>query len=235
MSKLALWAFGVSCVACTSKTNEAVGETQEALGGEYRQTLSASRFDLGRVIGTSATDGVVRTIGTKGTFSVVSSTGYVAASWNADYPDCALAPRDNESQTVSYFRDAGLPSEQEGTIATHSGDASNTTVIGRQVAGVPVLDSFAYASMECSGASSNEGVYWPYIPDSVVADAVSLSRLSETSQYLVKLPVGVGPGRVVIRHAAGPSQSFWVYAAYEVADAAGPRDFGQDGAEIVSP
>jgi hypothetical protein len=49
-----------------------------------------------------------------------------------------------------------------------------SSVISRQIDGIPVAESVAWARLTSGGRSISESVYWPDIPESVIAEAKQL-------------------------------------------------------------
>jgi hypothetical protein len=96
------------------------------------------------------------------------------------------------------------------------------SLIRRQVSGIPVPDSYAWARINQDGAVVAEGVYWPDIPSSAIASAIALSSVlsdaSTRAAYMSLLPTR-REGRVVIRHSPGEwDKAFAAAGVYDAPD-----------------
>jgi hypothetical protein len=83
------------------------------------------------------------------------------------------------------------------------------------------IDSIAWARMTEQGNVISEWVYWPAIPAKILADARRLEEQIAPGKttFLVRLPSGLPPGKVVIRHSAATAEGpFEVYASYNVVE-----------------
>lgn len=222
---------------------------------EYRQLATRSQMAIGPG-GTSRTEfGIDKMVGAYGTQGVMQSTGLEMGLPNSDAPTLTKGPygsslQDHNDRVRSYFVSAGIPDNEiagvdgnVGGMATGPAGSSPTpvgpniyySVLRRSAGGIPVSDSFAWARINVDSEVVEESVYWPAIPQSVIDQAIALrQRLADSSAlsaFRASLPQG--PSQVSIRHShggwAGP---FEVHAVYEVATAAGPRDFDGSGNEI---
>jgi hypothetical protein len=101
-----------------------------------------------------------------------------------------------------------------------------TTHLERSVGGVPVEGSFAFAALDRDRRVISEGVYWPEIPQRVVARAVALKQSiaspKEHAEFLTKArraqpEIGDSEGSVVILHtSSGYHGEFQAHAVYSV-------------------
>lgn len=175
-------------------------------------------------------------------------------------------PSVHTARVLSYFKAAGLPMEEVG--GTHvttemAGRASKvqrvirpentyfvayTTHLERVLAGVPVVNSQAWATFDVDDNVESEGVYWPAIPMDVVEQSIRLrdivadpSRLNALRTDISKNihDLGDTPGRVVIAHTSptfGGTPAF--VAAYEVVSHSSPaiiRHFDEKGSLLQLP
>jgi hypothetical protein len=151
----------------------------------------------------------------------------------------------HSAAVLRYFVDAGLPLNQVGTIDTNTLISVGGTVadisavppvsstsfvayvskIHRQISGVPIADSFAWARFQSDGRTSGEGVYWPAIPSAAVSDAQALQAVladaGAFAAYVASLPSGVytDAGAVVVHHTRWlPPQDagFVAFASFDV-------------------
>jgi hypothetical protein len=166
----------------------------------------------------------------------------------------------HNSRVLSYFVGAGLPSDQvEGVYANSKvwlseGNLPVTTaqqmiaynsVVRRKVLGFPVINSVAWARFDDKNEVVAEMVYWPAIPDAVLADAKLLAETlgdpATAGSMLSKIPNGSkGPGKVVIRHTPfSYGGAFAARVAYDVKYKSGGavaiRHFDISGAEFRMP
>jgi len=92
----------------------------------------------------------------------------------------------------------------------------------RRVDGIPVVASIAFAHLDSSDESTNEGFYWPGVPADVVAAAESLrARLADPdalAAFKAKLPEEArGDGQVMIHHSSsGATPPLAAAATYDV-------------------
>jgi hypothetical protein len=168
-----------------------------------------------------------------------------------------MDPNKHNEQVVDYFIAAGIPQDQVGgvhanTYLSSSGWTNDerppvpkvegyASILERKVEKYPVLDSVAWARMDEQGKVVSEWVYWPAIPARALADA---RRLEEQvapgkTEFLARLPSGLPPGKVVIRHSAAMAEGpFEVYASYDVLErkesTLPARDKSQGDARVVS-
>jgi hypothetical protein len=106
------------------------------------------------------------------------------------------------------------------TTSTSQGYAS---ILIRAISGIPVADSFAWATFNADGDVVIEAAYWPTIPAGVIADAKALAASVADSvggpAFLAKLPTGLASGTVVIRHSPPtPTSRFEAFASYDLSE-----------------
>ena len=172
-----------------------------------------------------------------------------ATSAAAAKPACSSNGDIHNAAVRDYFVSCGLPADQILIVSAHAtvhallqnGDnpvGKPTTfdwyssVISRQVNGIPVPDSFAWARMNASGEVVAESVFWPDIP----VDIMNRARGLAAAPPAVAAADPKGRGRAVIRH-TGPTfaDTFAADAAFGV-PAAGEmghvKHFDGRGAEV---
>jgi hypothetical protein len=156
---------------------------------------------------------------------VEGKTGYV------------IDPDKHNGQVINYFLAAGLPKDQIGgvhatTYLSSSGSAQDArptppkvdgyaSVVERKIEKYTVVDSVAWARMNEQGKVVSEWVYWPAISAKALADAKRieemLARGTDKNEFLARLPSGLPPGKIVIRHtSASMNEPFEVFASYDV-------------------
>jgi hypothetical protein len=160
---------------------------------------------------------------------------------------------------VDYFVKAGLPADQidrvnaGATMATSTSVSANfesspptlvhyTSTIYRKVAGFPVVESFAVATINAQRDVIEESVYWPPVPSSVIADAQNISSVaSDPARFkatFASLPTSVTDARVAIHHTPCVGGTAEMRATYDVIDApkgghSRIRHFSLDGKEVI--
>jgi len=213
---------------------------------EYRHSAAVTRLALGRPAVHASEFGFTKVAGAQGVFAVDDVTGAAWGVMNADAPALKVPAFSNVAGehteiAMRYFLEAGLPKDQVGgahvTTLMRGGGAKAagasgmqvqfvgySTVLERVVAGVPVADSFAWASFNQKKETTAEAVYWPAITAAVVADARELwAKLSDPERekaFRASLKVqglGDSPGKVVIRHSNATDRGrFVAFASYDV-------------------
>ena len=206
----------------------------------YVHHLTASHFSVGPAIRELDEFGMHKIVGNDGTFATLPS-GLTIATANSDaqsrgrgrLPGDAAA---HNGAVRAYFVGAGIPENQIDAVRDfevvgaggHGAPTGNVvgvlqyrnSMITRQISGVPVPDSFAWAHLNEDGNVVEESVYWPPIPTSVAQQAAALSaRLSVSTEIAnYRKTIGVSAeGRVCIRHSPGEwRQGFVVAAVYDV-------------------
>jgi hypothetical protein len=146
-----------------------------------------------------------------------------------------MDPNRHNEQVIHYFVTAGIPRDQVGgvhanTYLSSSGSTMDerppvpkvegyASILERKIEKYDVLDSVAWARMDEQGRVVSEWVYWPPIPAKVLADARHLEEqiAPGKTSFLARLPSGLPPGKVVIRHSSATADGpFEVYASYDV-------------------
>lgn len=229
----------------------------------FQHTAARSRFAIGAAPAMRSELGLEKLVGTDGVISTRPRTGLVVAMPNADSPSRRKGPlqgaEPHNAAVRSYFVGAGLPEDQIFGVEIYAtmsaagrGDDVDTSrgqldhyysVISRQVNGVRVLDSFAWARMSADGEVVSESVYWPALSKRVVAQAVALREIladESTKQALIaKLPQAVeapAEGHLFIRHTPGEwDGSFAAAASYDVGQNNRILHIRADGAEFQLP
>jgi hypothetical protein len=146
------------------------------------------------------------------------------------------ADKHNE-QVTDYFVSAGIPRDQIGgvhanTYLSASGSTQDerpmapkidgyASILERKIDKISVLDSTVWARLDEQGRVVSEWVYWPPIPAKVLTEARRLEELVASSDqaFSRRLPSGLPPGKVVIRHSAATEDGpFEAYASYDVVE-----------------
>lgn len=171
-----------------------VSSSGDAAAAGFQHSLHLSRFAPGASAAQKDEFGMHKIVGDQGVFATRAS-GMVTAISNATADVRRRTPiSDNPSHNTAvqqYFLAAGLPSDQIASVqdfevvsapASSPKNAAATrtvqfrySMIKRQIQGIPVPDSFAWARMNDDGSVVEEKVYWPSIPQSVVLKAVAFS------------------------------------------------------------
>lgn len=155
-----------------------------------------------------------------------------------------MDPDKHNDQVARYFVDAGIPRDQIGgvhatTYLSSTGSSSEAhpappqidgyaTILERVVEGHAVVDSVTWARMSEQGRVLGEWVYWPAIPARTLAEARRLEEAlkePERTRFMARLPAGLPPGRIVIRHSSGTVDApFEAFASYDVVDRRVPAE-----------
>jgi hypothetical protein len=200
---------------------------------------------------------MTKTIGTWGVFATLTSTGWSMGLPNADSP-VRMSPAlissaaDHNKAVLDYFVGAGLPADQIDRVDAGPTVATTTSVkdnfvpsppqlhhylssIFRKVNDVPVGESFATAWINAKGEVVEESIYWPAIPASAIASAMSfrdlLSDPTRSAAVLGSVPPSSKGGRLVIHHTPCVGGPVEATATYDVIDGNRVRHFGPDGTE----
>jgi hypothetical protein len=182
-------------------------------------------------------------VGDQGVFAALP-TGKVLALANYDavvrsHPGPLAGGSAAHNKAVrDYFVSGGLPEAQIASVdimpammgmadtakqITHAPQlVCYFSMVRRQIGGVAVPDSYAWARINVDGAVVEESVYWPDIPSTVVMDAVAfagkLSIDSAEQEFVASLPRRK-KGHLAIHHTPGEwTQGFTAAAVYDVAD-----------------
>jgi hypothetical protein len=251
---------------------EEVGPSAKALVSGvtgFRHTLARSKF---KPQGSSAISdaGFSKVVGATGVFAVDELDGSVLATPNAGAPSTLRPPYPGNSdahnaRVVKYFVDAGLPAYQildvHANTLMRAGIAGNGSrvkdefvayysIVRRQISGVRVVESLAWARFNSDDEVVEEQVHWPDIPASVVRDALDLQGIVSDSGKLKALQKTIsatrpdlvdGSGEVGIHH---PVASFRrqrpAFVTYDMSGAASLRKpteahFDKSGVEVRLP
>lgn len=225
---------------------------------EFRLTKQASRFQIGSASREVTEFGMHKWVGDNGVFATRLASGMTLGSPNADSPSryfgaLAGGPDAHDKAVKDYFIAAGLPKGQissvrvmvSGLLATkidNPGDVQSDfsalySYIERAVDGVPVVDSFAWASINEEEQVVTESVYWPSIPQAVIdsakAFASSLADSTWAADFHKKAPPN---GKLVIRHTPGVwDGTFKAAVAYDVRWANETLHFDATGTKFKMP
>lgn len=166
-----------------------------------------------------------------------SNKGETGAREGVSTQPYQMDPEKHDQQVTEYFVGAGIPRDQVGGVHTNTYlSASGSTeeqrpvapkidgyasIIERKIDKFSIVDSSAWARMDEQGLVISELVYWPPIPAKVLSEARRLEEQVAASDQLFvrRLPPGLPPGRVVIRHSAATEDGpFEAYASYDVVE-----------------
>jgi hypothetical protein len=231
----------------------------------YEHRFEHSKFSIGETRRHKRQNRFDRIEGTNGVFAVHLRNGSVLAIPNADAPSLRVSrfgptAQEHNAWVLQYFSAAGLPRDQtEGVHAASMIDITGSmdkrqaqmqlvayySILERAVDGIPVVDSFAWARVNADGEVVSEAVYWPSIPNHVLAEAKRLRNLIEDpdsrATYESRLGTGHSGGDVVIRHASAEvNTDFEALASYDVTvrsgtDSSFTRHFDVNGTERRLP
>ncbi|MBS2013608.1 MAG: hypothetical protein JST00_12010 [Deltaproteobacteria bacterium] len=229
----------------------------------YKHMAARSRFAIGKAPVQRSEHGLEKLVGTDGVISTRPRTGLVVAMPNANAPSRRKPPipgADAHNAAVrAYFVAAGLPQDQILGVETYPamsaggpGDKLDVTqgtldhyysVVTRQVHGVKVLDSFAWARINADGEVVSESVYWPPLPNSVAADAVAfrakLDNPTARAALVAKLANVIespDEGTLFIRHTPGEWDGpFAAAASYDLVKEKRIVHVRADGGELELP
>lgn len=211
----------------------------------YVHALAHSRFDVGASSAERLERGARKIVGQAGVFAT-RPTGLTLGISNADAPVRRLAPfaggaASHDAEVRAYFIGAGLPQDQILDVAPYAvvnkvarvGEdleslhgtklAYYFSTVSRQIDGVEIADSFAWARLAEDGSPVLESVYWPDIPADVVREAVALKAKLADETFRVAFEAKVPrPGQLVIHHTPGEwDGAFSATASYDVAEETG--------------
>jgi hypothetical protein len=150
-----------------------------------------------------------------------------------------MDPDKHNKQVVDYFLASGVPKDQIGgvhatTYLSWGGSLKDAqaarpkidgyaSVLERKIEKFPVVDTVAWARMNEQEKVISEWVYWPAIPAKTLADARRLLEMTagdyDKTGFVARLPAGLPPGKVVIRHTSATAQEpFEVFASYDIVE-----------------
>lgn len=245
---------GLAPQTAAALAGSAAIQTGSSVISGYRHMLAASKFYIGSTLASSQAGPYLRTIGSDGVFSVHNTTGFAMATPNAKSAAAAKPAYSSNGDVHNaavkdYFVSCGLPADQILFVSAHAtvhtlvkeGDSAvgqpmtfdwYSSVISRQVNGIPVPDSFAWARMNASGEVVAEAVFWPDLP----VDAVNTAEGLAAASPAVSGADRTGQGRAVIRH-TGPTfaGAFAADATFDVppeGEMGHVRHFNANGAEV---
>jgi hypothetical protein len=230
-----------------SATSTALSSGDQA-GKEFRHRINGSQFALGSDVVSLAEGGFDKIIGSEGVFATWTANGATFAVPNADaaalsVPALSTDEKVHNARVLAYFTGLGLPSEEvvgmhvttkmagqarkgERILPTNTHFVNYATHLERGVGGIPVVGSQAWAVFNAKDHVVSEGVFWPAIPASVVAEAKLLAAAVNDPVKHAKLrddiraskpDLGDIPGRAIITHTANTYPGTVVAtAAYEI-------------------
>jgi hypothetical protein len=218
----------------------------ELTGTSY--DVSKSRFAFGStpVVQPEAT--LTRWVGSDGALAIFNN-GYAGAALNGGAPEFGLPDWSQDPDALGqhvreYFVAMGVASCQVGAPQINGGSTGRTGALVREIDGIPVAESLAFAQFDNQDQTTSEGFYWPTIPADVVTAARAFrDRLADPAAlaaYRALLPAEAqGDGRVLIRHSdlssTAPFASAAVYDVFVkyVPTGGTNLDFDADGHPIT--
>jgi hypothetical protein len=247
----------------------------------YQHGMDHSKFSVGSGQRYVNEFGLLKVVGSEGVFAVDAANGLAMAIPNAHSSRGQQAawfsqtPEQHNQLVMNYFVGAGIPKEQVGGVLATTSLAANAgsdqvpapqpkiggyqSILDRKLGEIPVVDSVAWARLDDQGTVLAEWVYWPAIPGRAITEASRMKEMlakdADQKAFLAKLPAGLAPGNVVIRHSSATSTGpFIAMASYDVQERRSPsppnaqaiqtgssraiiitRHFGADGNEIRLP
>jgi len=248
-----LLAMGVCLAGCSAQPSEAdlTSDSQSlpivsaGAGIGYQHVSSRSRFHMGNLVEQKSEFGFAKQVGTEGVFATVPRSGWVLGIPNGDASSKNVGPLTSSPETHNqrvrdYFVGAGLAEGQIANINAHAsmrqggaiGDpgsdvavfAGYTSVISRQINGVPVAESFAWASFNANDDVIEESVYWPTIADATIQEAKAFQDFVADAAigpaFRSALPRGITEGKIMIHHSPGdPWATDEVVVSYDILEA----------------
>jgi len=257
---VSLGLFGCGSVPEPTSQRASAAESPGETAG-YVHRFTGSRFAIGGSTVKKTEFGMEKEVGPWGVFARILDTDMTEAIPNADAPTRSKPPlaggaSAQTSAVRAYFLGDGLPAGQlldaSAMAEMSAAGAGNTNpdpsaasldryyaMLHRQVGGIPVVDSFAWASIDVDGDVVSESVYWPTLPSSVSTSAsdfkAHLADPKWNAAFLARLP---GQGRLVIHHTSGVWHgTFHAAAAYDVPSPGGMRTlhFDERGVAFLLP
>ena len=236
---------GTSTTPGTSGDLAACAPGAALAGASY--DLTKSRFAFGSKPVQQVEVQLVRWVGADGALAIWSD-GAEGASLTGGAPEARLAAWSADPAAVSahvrdYFTSMGVaPCQLLAAQATGGSDGLSGHLI-REVDGIPIGESLAFAHFDVDDQTTYEGFYWPTIPADVMTAArafhARLAQATMLAAYKALLPPEAqGEGRVIIHHtSSGSMNPFQAAAVYDVAvpnpDGKGSnRDFDENGVEV---
>jgi hypothetical protein len=242
------------------RPSPSVASTSTEVRAGFVHGLDRSRFRVGSNASELDEFGAHKVVGAEGVFSV-RPTGLVIGLSNADAPTRAKPPLPggsaaHDALVRSYFIDSGLPADQILDVSPYTvmskvgrngpdffAQATSKleyqfSVISRQIDGIRVDDSYAWARLDADGAAVLESVYWPEIPAQIVRDAVAFqTRLADDAGKRVFLAKVPREGSLVIHHTPGEwVGAFAATASYDVGEEHGKvTHFDMEGRRLELP
>jgi hypothetical protein len=223
----------------------------------FQLSADGSRFATGIVVRTDHLFEFDRVVGTDGVLAF-GKHGVTLGVPNADAASVKAPPfrgsgAEHTSKVKDYFLGAGLPSSQLGEEHIHAAMqqgaalseqlagqakptfAGYTTVLYRQLDGIPVRGSYAWARFNAEDVVVAEEVFWPALPAFLVAEAQAFrARLTDPQQreaFLASVPAkhrALTPV-VVVTHSPHFQDAFETAVVAEFPTTDDVRHFAADG------
>jgi hypothetical protein len=252
LALLALALSSGACAPGSSGDSPAEPSTQEATaaappvsqpGMGFFHKVTRSKFHLGSGAKSVNDLGLDKVVGSDGVFAVDPRNGSARAILNADSPAHTnfrpLTTDENvhNKATLDYFKAAGLPADQVANVRAYPSLRGGSdglghrkpdafvdfaTVVYRQIHGISVADSYAWAIFNEQGEVVSESVHWPSIPDAVIANAAALrdrvGTPAKLATFKAMLPheATLEDGEVTIRHGSVAEATPAPFASYDV-------------------
>ncbi len=207
----------------------------------YQHGATATKFAVGANGLWTAQFGYTKFRGDRGTVAIRQSNGSVFGVPNAraagvDMAPYGRSPADHDAFVRDYFTGLGLPADQVHAVRAmtlleamgRSNESERSiprvtayySVIGRGVGEVAVAESFAWARADSAGTVVHEGVYWPALPERVVAEAKRFKDVLADAQsrhaFEARLPVAAASGQLVIHHSSAMEDRFDAFVSLDV-------------------
>jgi hypothetical protein len=206
----------------------------------YQHGFEGSRFVVGDAARRSVQYGYLKQRGDSGTIAIKVSNGSAfgvpnAGSEYAASSRYAGSPDDHNAQVKSYFLALGLPPGQVADVRAMTllqadgqlGEAAPAaprilgyySVVSRNVEGVPVPDSFAWARLNTEGKVVQEGIYWPPLPPAVIAEVrafkTTLADPERRRTLMARVPTDAGTTALVIHHSSAEEDQLRAFASLD--------------------
>jgi hypothetical protein len=257
--------FGLGCNSAQPNESTVIRPLSAAIVG-YGHTFAHSLFKPGDPLSQISDLGFSKIVGTNGVFATDETNGWVLATPNGGAPSTQRPPYsgdadDHNSKVLAYFLSAGIPQDQIGGVNVHTmmqgginatGERTADRLLGyyslltREINGILVAESTAWARFNVDNDLVEESVFWPELPATVVDQATAMStqvadvsQLGSLQQTIEASYPGYGTatGHVVIHHADstyhGASFVVVTYDSTPGHDGLGVYHFDKNGQRVI--